>query len=351
VTPNSTPTQNPATVTQPPTLPQPPTGLAAPAPTGPDPLESIGKKFGRYGEAFHSLRAIINAGLSRDEGDDPNGFTTIEQSQWEAWKTFTSMFPTMETRLLNEDSEPELNRILRGIKAGCQVARSNNIAGIRKCIPNYRGWTPPLAGRPKVERGFNHPETGKLLFPAFQGWNPDSLNSSEYLAYRDGLAQPDPWVFPLVLFKDEVYDPREPLKGFLQNTLVVQIFIGPSAALVDNMANYRSTRQGNAEIHGMTSVTIPSIVYAATLVRFALSSETIFNLNNTRSFQYGEFYRTIVDFLQGEDAMRHRERLLIWWNNTIYPTNNLSHGPPGGTIAAMMAQIQSENEAGDIGDN
>lgn len=41
------------------------------------------------------------------------------------------------------------------------------------------------------------------------------------------------------------------------------IFTSPSSVDGEN----RATRSGNAQIHGMTSVTVPSLVYVATLVR------------------------------------------------------------------------------------
>ncbi|KIM91266.1 hypothetical protein PILCRDRAFT_1435 [Piloderma croceum F 1598] len=43
----------------------------------------------------------------------------------------------------------------------------------------------------------------------------------------------------------------------------------------------KATRSGNAQIHRMTKVTPPSIVYVATQVQFALSLSPVFSRTDT----------------------------------------------------------------------
>ena len=98
----------------------------------------------------------------------------------------------------------------------------------------------------------------------------------------------DQW--PLFVYADYHYDPEDPWNGlfvvlslflsvrfiFHYNTLThlaqayKHVFTSPS--LVDKEP--KATRSGNARIHGMTRVTLPSIAYIATQVRAHFSSLT-----------------------------------------------------------------------------
>jgi hypothetical protein len=91
----------------------------------------------------------------------------------------------------------------------------------------------------------------------------------------------DQW--PIFLYHGYVYDTEDPWHGLFRSALLVSVscflalrseahvtwqaykhvFTSPSS--VDQEP--KSTRSGNARIHGMTSVTLPSIAYVATQVR------------------------------------------------------------------------------------
>ena len=92
----------------------------------------------------------------------------------------------------------------------------------------------------------------------------------------------DQW--PLFLYADYHYDPEDPWNGLFRSALLVcvcyklrigskflaqlesqaykHVFTSPSS--VDREP--KATRSGNARIHGMTQVTLPSIAYIATQV-------------------------------------------------------------------------------------
>lgn len=93
----------------------------------------------------------------------------------------------------------------------------------------------------------------------------------------------DQW--PILVYKDEVYDSENPWSGLFRNRLLILVSVVP-----DNLKKFhvkvcspeafkhiftspssvdkepKATRSGNARIHGMTSVTIPSLAYVATQV-------------------------------------------------------------------------------------
>lgn len=91
--------------------------------------------------------------------------------------------------------------------------------------------------------------------------------------------------WPTFVYENYRYDPTEPWQGLFRGHLLVlvrfllasieyslisllqaykHIFTSPSS--VDGEA--KATRSGNARIHGMTAVTLPSIAYVATQVNF-----------------------------------------------------------------------------------
>lgn len=161
----------------------------------------------------------------------------------------------------------------------------------------------------------------------------------------------DQW--PVLLYKDEIYDPENPWAGLFKNRLLVlvteipffpsdllllmqipfdlkafkHIFTSPSS--VDKEP--KATRSGNARIHGMTSVTIPSLAYVATQVpnlyeiyvpvtkkrfhqaRFSLTSSPIFSRTDLTT-DSERFYNSVVEFLEDPDENVEVQELLVWWN-------------------------------------
>jgi hypothetical protein len=104
------------------------------------------------------------------------------------------------------------------------------------------------------------------------------------------------------------------------------IFTSPSS--VDKEP--KATRSGNARIHGMTQVTLPSIAYVATQVffsilgladrvfnpsqvRFALTSSPVFSRTDTVT-DSETFYTSVLDLLEDEDEKEEVKDLIVWWN-------------------------------------
>lgn len=111
----------------------------------------------------------------------------------------------------------------------------------------------------------------------------DSISRvKEMLRSRNYSVSGDQW--PVLLYKDELYDAENPWRGLFKNRLLIlvsmissrqphsfssvslkafkHIFTSPSSVEKEPKA----TRSGNARIHGMIAVTIPSIAYVATQV-------------------------------------------------------------------------------------
>ncbi|KAL4065901.1 hypothetical protein J3A83DRAFT_4360241 [Scleroderma citrinum] len=119
-------------------------------------------------------------------------------------------------------------------------------------------------------RGFNHECTGALLCPTGLNW-----------ANIDGLL--------VSAFK--------------------HIFTSPSS--VDQEP--KATCSGNAQIHGMHSVTKASIVYIASQTHFALTSAQIVSWTDLVT-DSEHFYSSIVELLNNPDEKEEVDQLMTWWN-------------------------------------
>ena len=92
----------------------------------------------------------------------------------------------------------------------------------------------------------------------------------------------------------------------------------------------KATRFGNARIHGMTCITIPSVAYVATQVRnfllrlqsfdcytlqvrFALSSSPVFSRTDLAT-DSERFYNSILDLFDDPDEQEEVTDLVAWWN-------------------------------------
>jgi hypothetical protein len=124
------------------------------------------------------------------------------------------------------------------------------------------------------------------------------------------------------------------------------IFTSPSSAEKEP----RATRAGNARIHGMTKVTLPSIAYVCTQVRFsvfplpalllvshrlqvrfALSSSPVFSRTDT-VMDSERFYNSVLDLFEDPEETQEVNDLQTWWNRCDLPLHyvdlNLSNAGP-----------------------
>ncbi|KAG1858504.1 hypothetical protein F4604DRAFT_1882875 [Suillus subluteus] len=157
---------------------------------------------------------------------------------------------------------------------------------------------PPLHRNSKIDCGFNHELTGSLLCPAGLDWkDPDGEMS----------VCGDQW--PVFLYTNHTYNTDDPWCGLLRNHLLVSaykhIFTSPSS--VDKEP--KATQSENACLHGMNAVTIASISYIATQVRFALSSSSVFSWTDTMT-DLETFYHSLLDLLRDPDECKEVNDLL-----------------------------------------
>ena len=176
---------------------------------------------------------------------------------------------------------------------------------MKQNVHRWRAFTPQIdAVDARHLLGFHNMTTGQLLCPCDLNWDdlrclsfifPIALSSDNYISsiqqsLQDGTRKVQPQDFPLFLWKNEKVSSTDFFDGFMQGDMVLKvypcrclrtpvydlfllqsflhIFIGPSAT--HSSASGRSTRKGNAALHGIWTVSIYSIGYAATIVSVCL---------------------------------------------------------------------------------
>ncbi|KIK21883.1 hypothetical protein PISMIDRAFT_103324, partial [Pisolithus microcarpus 441] len=229
---------------------------------------------------------------------------------------------------------------------GADSARGDDAAGLKMAVV---GWLmgsqktpePALDLRSKTGRGFYHDATARLICPVDYNWSNDTAHIRNF--HPDYLVTANSW--PHFLYKDEIYDPKDPVKGLFKNKLLVQafkhIFTSPSSADVDSVADDtddeiqastselplkhrkgptdKRTRSNVASLIGMKSVAPRAIAYTAVQLRFTLSSCMSWRIVD-EDFNYEAFYNNIASFFEDcytEQEKAETAKLLLWWNRCM----------------------------------
>ncbi|KAH7919091.1 hypothetical protein BV22DRAFT_1023570, partial [Leucogyrophana mollusca] len=214
------------------------------------------------------------------------------------------------------------------LSKGASGARGDDTKSLKGSVldwitPKGQNLVPPLARNLKMDRGFHHERTGALLCPAGLDWTNTELKAK--LRSGEMVVTGDQW--PLFLYADYSYDFDDPWNGLFRSALLVcaykHVFTSPSS--VDKEP--KATRSGNARIHGMTRVTLPSIAYIATQVRFSLTSSPVFSRTDTVT-DSEKFYSSILDLFEDADEKQEVDELLTWWNSRqIFPSYSTARRP------------------------
>ncbi|KAJ3507987.1 hypothetical protein NMY22_g16758 [Coprinellus aureogranulatus] len=316
-------------------------------PSRQDPLVHHGRHFGRTVHAFCRPLPLLTDGLSRQLQVQAGVFgfvmlttgqrPTREQIEHDIFARLMKINPSLEARVLKA-SEEELHYIADMINKGSSCARSDDTRSLKSAIidwitPPGGTLSPPLSRNVKTDRGFYHYATGELLCPATLDWQDEEIRKE----LRSGEIAVSGDLWPIFLYLEHRLNPDNPWEGLFQGRLLVcafkHVFTSPSS--VENEA--RATRSGNAELHGMKSVTIASIAYIATLVRFALSSSAVFSRND-KSTDSERFYRSILHFLQSPSEAEEVGELIKWWNKKIFPSYHAESGDAVGSRSILLVQ-------------
>ncbi|KAL4073617.1 hypothetical protein J3A83DRAFT_4370904 [Scleroderma citrinum] len=234
---------------------------------------------------------------------------------------------------------------MKQLNKGADGACGDDASGLKTAIIEWlmASWpTPEPALEPqyKTGHGFYHDTTAWLICSVDYNWSNPQHRASIHDYHPDYPVTTDCW--PYFLYRNEHYNPKNPVKGFFKNTLLVKafkhIFTFPSSTNfdsvpddTDNKAQASTSEPPSkhqkgpgdkcscthvASLLGMKSVFPCVIAYTAVQLWFTLSSCTSWHVIDD-NFDYGAFYYNIITFF--EDCYMEREvveidKLLLWWN-------------------------------------
>ncbi|KAI0310318.1 hypothetical protein OF83DRAFT_1040655, partial [Amylostereum chailletii] len=126
----------------------------------------------------------------------------------------------------------------------------------------------------------------------------------------------DHW--PVLLYLDLEYDPNDPWSGFMMARILVYAYkcIFTSPRSVETHGGATSSRNGNTAIYGMTRVTMASLCYVTTQVRFCLSSASVFSQND-KITDSEHFYNSLLNYLDNPVEQKQVSKLMKWWDRYV----------------------------------
>ncbi|KAK0185544.1 hypothetical protein F5146DRAFT_1144011 [Armillaria mellea] len=179
---------------------------------------------------------------------------------------------------------------------------STDISTLKKAMKESQEWDPPF-------------KLGRLICPITLDWDAEER---DLLSGDVDFATGD---WPYFFFTNEKPpgdDVHVVLQTFLQGELLVQgyhtIFRGPSSTIKKNAW---PTWPGNAQIHELTEVTIPSIAYIAVLLHHVFLSDPSFILG-AGNFDHQGFYNAIIRWVDQVMPSEAHKDLLKWWNEQVF---------------------------------
>ncbi|KAG8909799.1 hypothetical protein FRC00_009413 [Tulasnella sp. 408] len=286
---------------------------------------ALGRTVARFAKMYGNSKLALMQALDGSQSDqeerrrrDPSTPTDDEvllQYLTDHCPTLGSM---VDEALSMRNPVKELNKLASDIDEGWSEARNTDTASLKKGLAanfnldsdydEHGHWVPPLNLTKRHLWGPNHPQLFPLVVPACE----PPLNDDEL----ETLKQPGATVLPTLwydwMWKDRKHDPKNLDAGFLQGDLLVKAFLWIYFGAVINPT---SSKLAAARKVGFTSVTVHSIAYTATLLRFALSCE----LRIDQNFNSAGFYEHLVQYLEHEDQHELTPEILNWWNRNVFP--------------------------------
>ncbi|KAH6913014.1 hypothetical protein BKA70DRAFT_1370398 [Coprinopsis sp. MPI-PUGE-AT-0042] len=309
--------------------------------------------FGRTIQAFCRVQTLIKNGMARDyqlrvsQDIAEEDLSPQEFREHQIYKDLLALSPGLEKRLCT-GSDEDIFHVAELIQKGSSTARADDTKGLKGVIldwitPLGEALRPPLTRNVKTDRGFYHETTGKLLCPVGLDWSDTKIR--EGLRLGTITVAGDQW--PLFLYRDYRCERTNVWEGLFQSVLLVSAFkhIFTSPSSVDREP--RATRSGNARIHGMTKVTIPSLAYVATQVRFALSSSPVFSRTDLVT-DSERFYGSVIEAFNDPREKENVCTLLNWWNSKIFPAQSTTLAClKEGSVLALMREQRNSTRSND----
>ncbi|EIW80782.1 hypothetical protein CONPUDRAFT_154780 [Coniophora puteana RWD-64-598 SS2] len=313
-------------------------------------LTTEARMAGRHITMFDRFYNILNTAAEVYEADPGRELTSAEEDTVEMYTALLNMIPSLK-RQLELGGPGSIKTISMALHTGRNNARGDDIKVLKDKIFLWRTFLDVPAGAFTGARhllGFQSRATGALLCPVNMDYDDQNIAAG----LRNGTIKVTPRDLPKFLWVGEKVQKADNLfEGFLRGEMLVKayltIYISPSAGIYDDAGS--GGRQGNAALHNVRHVSLSSIAYVATLVRFVLSATPKWGQRNGDKDPFSEtFYNWILKLLceaPAADAVWHDD-LLTWWQQRIFgndgpddEANAMEVADDDNSVAAQMFRM------------
>ncbi|KAG2081110.1 hypothetical protein BD769DRAFT_1399276 [Suillus cothurnatus] len=165
----------------------------------------------------------------------------------------------------------------------------------------------------KIARGWNHPQTARLLCP---------MRMSFMEKVKEGQIKITATKLPTFLYDESMFDPAKKSQGCLRGYYLKLL---PSTRMLAG-----GTKAPKGRIHGMTSPLPRAIAYAAVQAYFQLSSANIW-YQEIGDFDIVDLYDRVVEMFEGNTNQTWVKETLQHWKIVmrLLDSSNVGNLGPG----------------------
>ncbi|KAI0645419.1 hypothetical protein C8Q79DRAFT_964478 [Trametes meyenii] len=274
---------------------------------------------------------VLVDGLSwegRYTDDDPEGQDMKWNTYWQVRYNFTVIkeyLPGFEEHAEYLRERPDLvGKLGKWMATVAGKARSSDITRVKAALFKTARLTDAALQR-KTNRGFRHTETGRLLCPvkllADFDDDPEGFCRKVYNMHDDRprVAGGD---WPAFMYDMRLYVPGKLKPGFLKSQLLLDIFkvvfTGPASADARNDYGPHARAKGKPPLSCKLQIreaAITTIVYIASLTRFALNTQTEW-AEADGEWDGWDFAESIMTCMLRDPAWQ--EELTEWYTERVY---------------------------------
>ncbi|KAG1732049.1 hypothetical protein EDB19DRAFT_1831488 [Suillus lakei] len=231
-----------------------------------------------------------------------------KKSYIKQYNELVKLVPTFSSIISEFEKAPSaMDNFIHALSSAANDARSDDTGSLTREGLTYMLKNPEsdqfnpslLKHHGKIARGWNHPQTARLLCPMRMLSTFDADSQSFMEKVKEGQIKITAAKLPTFLYDESMFDPAKKVKVVFGDTIsnvFRHIFTGPSSALNPNAR--RGTKIPKGRIHGMTSPLPRAIAYAAVQAYFQLSSSNIW-CQEIEDLDLVDLYDRVVDMFEG----------------------------------------------------
>ncbi|KAL4066164.1 hypothetical protein J3A83DRAFT_4375454 [Scleroderma citrinum] len=281
----------------------------------------VSRKLACLLDPFRLLRTVISVRLRvnsshESELDMESEAITQQLCFYEGILKYVPGLADELSRMEVTDLQQICSWIMTGMSNQCSTdLRLVKHAGLDYMLHDGEVFKPSIPKtKDKSMHGFNHPQVTHLLCPQKKLGALEEDPDMIITALQEGLFNTSASNWPACFYEEEVYDPKNKLKGLFHSHAAhwfyTHLFIGPTAAAMDTCVSNASKPSKN-HAWGLIEVTPYIIAYMHVVLYFTLST-VLHWCSVIGQMDLSELLWRIIELLDDKDNWTHET--IAYWN-------------------------------------